>query len=64
LKKITEKATEVLPASSTKKGCAAKFSVLQEKFVCVYRKQNVSLFMMTVGLSPGKVQSPMFLVFV
>jgi hypothetical protein len=58
MKNLQKKITEFLPARSTKKSAQNFFSVLQEKFVCfkfpcIYRKQDFSLFLRMVGLSPG-----------
>jgi hypothetical protein len=58
MKNLKKKITEFLPASSTKKSVQKFFSVLQEKFVCfkcpcTYIKQDFSLFLPMVGLSPG-----------
>jgi hypothetical protein len=58
MKNLQKKITEFLPASSTKKSAQNFLSVLQEKFVCfkfpfINRKQDFSLFLLMVGLSPG-----------
>jgi hypothetical protein len=47
-----------LQASSIKKSVQNFFSVSEEEFVrlkfpCIYRKQDFSLFLLMVGLSPG-----------